>query len=733
MSGEPPGYQIGNVGENAVVQQGENLYNYNISLEGLNAEDAKTLLRSLREKGERLYYGPLLRRLDPVVLVNRRDQIAQIANFFDDRSASILYVLGLPAIGKSTLVRGALEFRQADTPAVWVTGESLDTDRLLTDVNAGLQLNVQAVINDARAQLTEKMAAVLGAIKRPSILVLDGFEAVLNDDGGYVSDRMEQAMEALATLEHQAKVLVTTRRLPQGVGEGSPGVRILRLGGLSDEMAGEFLRERARIDPQELEAILPADVLKKFHGHPKFIELFASAIAETPPRQVVAGLLKATDIGEFIEDQVLRQLGAEELEVLRAAAVFRESFTYEALSAVHGGDSLMQPVRTLVKRAVLELGPQKAYYLHPLLREAVPREPEQEAAAHAAAARWFLREPIVPSDLKTWDDGLYHLHLAAEIGRVEKYFRPYKDFLFDHNRELSYAGWGRRLVSEAKALDAIAEHSLEKLGIRWLLGNELVVLNEYREAEILFRDVIKGWTEEQQRVSEKEKSDIETSLVMMKGKLGNTLLYQGNFDEAEQLANEMEPIAEASQDLQYRMRYRELRFDIANHRQDVTQMLRWAKECLETAKQWCAQKPSLQTQESLANAHYGMGASYVLLKKYPETLHHTQEQLRIQLESGNITAAAKGLYNLGVIISKQDQAASGAMLITSEQIEVEFGIAQHRAANDAVIIESIIQKFLGDEKNVEAGREAIRVISEKLLPFYDRALTRRRNPIQPTN
>jgi hypothetical protein len=733
MSDDAPDYRIGDVGENAVVQQGENLYNYNISLHIQDLKDTKeadALLRLLRGKGERLYYGPLLRRLDPVVLVNRREQIAQIANFFGEPSASILYVLGLPAIGKSTLVRGALEFRQANTPVVWITAEGLDTDRLLMDINAGLQLEVQTVITDQRAQLTEKIAAVLGAIRRPSILVLDGFEAVLDDDGGYLSDRMEQAMEALATLEHQAKVLVTTRRLPQGVGEGSLGIQILRLGGLSDEMAEEFLRERSHLDAQAFQTVLSAEALKKLRGHPKFIELFASAIAEAPAEQVVNGLLEATDIGEFIQGQVLKQLSREELDVLRAAAVFREGFTFEALSAVHGGKSLTQPVRTLVRRAVLEVArPQTAYYLHPLLREAVPREPEQEAAAHAAAARWFLREPIVPSDLRTWDDGLYHLRLAAELGRVEKYFRPYSDFLHNNNRELSFAGWGRRLLKETKALEAVAEHAREKLGIRWMLGLELLALNEKKEAEIVLRDVIKGFTEEmQQAASEKLKSEIAESLVMIKEKLGSVLLKQNRIEEAEQLANEIEPTAEATQNLQYKLRYKELRFGIANKRQDGTEMLRWAKDCLELAQQWSGQKPSLQTKDALASAHFSMGASYLLLKQYPDAFYHIGEQLRILLEIGNITGAAKGLYNLGVIVSLQDQSASGALLLTSEQIEVETGIAQDASARQAVI-EKIIQQLLAKDENIEAGRKALQAISDKLPPYYERALARCRNSI----
>jgi hypothetical protein len=298
MPDDAPRYHIGNISEGATVLQGE--YLYNITLQLQDPKDAAALVCRLRHLGEPAYYGPLLRRLDPIVFVNRSESLAQITTFFEDSTVSVLYLLGLPAVGKSTLVRGALELRRADTPAVWMTCEGLDAQQLLAGINSALHLDANAILGDSHAPLAKKIAAVFGSIKNPTILVLDGFEALLDTSDKFSSVAMTEVFEALVTLEHKAKALVTTRRLPYGVGEGSAGVQIMHLGGLSEPMAEALFQTRAQLTPEHSQALLSKDVLRKLRGHPKFIELLASAITELPAQQVATDLLHTSDIGSFV-------------------------------------------------------------------------------------------------------------------------------------------------------------------------------------------------------------------------------------------------------------------------------------------------------------------------------------------------------------------------------------------------------------------------------------------------
>ena len=223
-------YQIGNVGPDATVLQGE--YLYNITLNVGDVAGATELLRSIREAGKAAYHGPLLRKLDPIVLVNRADSIRTITAFFSDPTLNLLYVCGMAGIGKSTLVRGAIELRTAETPAVWIGCDDLDADHLLADISAGMGLGAELALGQSRARLATRIATVLGAIPAPGIVVLDGFEALLDDKGALVSKDLAESIEALATLEHKLKVLVTTRQLPTGTGAGFAGIGVLHLAGL---------------------------------------------------------------------------------------------------------------------------------------------------------------------------------------------------------------------------------------------------------------------------------------------------------------------------------------------------------------------------------------------------------------------------------------------------------------------------------------------------------------------
>ncbi|HLO18066.1 MAG TPA: AAA family ATPase, partial [Anaerolineales bacterium] len=356
MTSEGASFQVGNVGQGATVLQGEYLTNVTVQVQ--NVDDARAVLSLLnKELGKRSYHGPLLRRLDPIVLANRASELGSIRKFFEESDASVLFVVGLAGIGKSTLVRGALEYRGSSTVAIWINCEGLDVERLLTDIDASLGLGLQAMLHDPKLDLAQKLAALLSAVQIPAILILDNFEDLLGKDEKYNNKALADFVEALTAYEHRTKTIVTTRRLPSGVGAGSAAVDILRLGGLSETRAMELFRNRTDLPAIETNALFTPGVLAKLEGHPKFIELLASSISELPLQQVIQGLLTATDIGDYIVGQVLDQLDEIELNVLRAALVFRGAFSFDALASVyrsmHPGDTSIAPaVRSLARHAV---------------------------------------------------------------------------------------------------------------------------------------------------------------------------------------------------------------------------------------------------------------------------------------------------------------------------------------------------------------------------------------------
>ncbi len=155
-------------------------------------------------------------------------------------------------------------------------------------MNAGLEIGVP-IREDPEASFSQKITAVLGAITKPCILILDNFESLLDANDKYKSEDIGDLMSSLVNFEHKAKALVTTRRLPHGILKNA-GIRVLSLDGLDENSAKELYQKRGGIPYSKFDAKL-TDVFAKLEGHPKFIEMFATAISELPKDQIVAGLL----------------------------------------------------------------------------------------------------------------------------------------------------------------------------------------------------------------------------------------------------------------------------------------------------------------------------------------------------------------------------------------------------------------------------------------------------------
>jgi tetratricopeptide (TPR) repeat protein len=732
MPAAPSRYQIGDVGSGATVLQGEYLNNITLNVSDVAA--AAELLRSIREGGKPAYHGPLLRRLDPIVLVNRADSIRTISAFFSDPATSLLYVCGMAGIGKSTLVRGAIELRKAETPAIWIGCDDLDADHLLADIAAGMGLGAELALGQSRARLATRIASVLGAIAAPGIVVLDGLEALLDDKGAVVSKDLAETVEALATLEHKLKVLVTTRQLPAGAGAGVAGVGVLHLAGLPEPMAQALLLSRMRRDGN-VPPPIPTELLRKLGGHPKIIELVASATFELPIEQLSAGVSAAADVHAFVMAEIFARIDAEETRVLRAALVFRDAFPFDALRAVcdaaeDGGVDIQAPVRALVRRAVLDAvaGPPLAYFLHPILRDAAPRSADEEAAAHGAAAEWRARTPMVASEVATWDDRLYHLRRAAETARRPDHIAAYLNWVFEHGTELEYAGWPRREVAELRALRELTRGQSEAAVVSFKLGQTLSFIGELDEAIVVLDDLSRAV------------SDLPAeSTVVIKAKLGFALAKRLRLDEATRVADELESIVSAGDDVQQKLRYCELRFEIARQsvqlakgpvekEQRVKEMLRLANNNVVLANQWYAADPSIRTRDAVAEAHFNLGVACLRAGDHGEMFRNFGEQLRIKLEIGKLGGVVLGLYNLGAILLPLDSSVGAALLLTADQIalETELDSATARLIEEArTLFEEGEKRLLSEAEKCASAGETVSGISARLSPYFQRALDRR--------
>ena len=453
----------------------------------------------------------------------------------------------------------------------------------------------------------------------------------------------------------------------------------------------------------------------------------ASATFELPIERLSAGVSAATDVHAFVMGEIFAHIDPDEMRVLRAALVFRDAFPFDALKAVSNavdakGLDIEAPVRALVRRAVLDTiaGPPLAYYLHPILRDAVPRSTEEEAAAHAAAAAWRARTPMVASDVATWDDWLYHLRRAAEVSRRPDHIEAYRDWLFAHETELEYAGWPRRAIAELRALCELVRGTPEAVLAEFKLGQSLSFNEEFDEAIAVLDNLSRTVSDQPAK-----------STAVIKAKLGDALARRFRLVEATRVADELESIVGAGDDVQHKLRYCELRFEIARKSVETTNdpteqqqwvkgMVRWAKECLELSNRWFAEQPSVGTHDAVAEAHFSLGVACLRAGEYADMFRNFSEQLRIKLEIGKIRGVAAGLYNLGALLLPGDAPTGAALLLTADQIAVETEVDR---ASDGLtdqarkMFDQGESQLLADPGKRETGERAVSNISANSCPI----------------
>jgi hypothetical protein len=729
-----------------------------------DADEAATVIEHLRALRPTETFRRPLRRLDPIVLVNRRDDLAAIERFFENSDYKVLFVVGMPGIGKSTIARGAIELRRPTTSIAWVQCEGLDTTQLLVEMSEWLGLPVGSILSDSAAPIATKISAVVGGLTKPGIVVLDGFEALLNSEGRYHSKNTEAFIDALTAYEHHAKVLATTRGLPTAVGAGSVAVQVHRVSGLPPADAEKLFHARAGPGASVAFKALPAHAFSRLNGHPKFIELLASAVGSLPVEQIGANLLAASDIGDYLIREVLSLLSTTELQVLKAASVFRDTFSFDALAATtagafgHQAVALLDSVTSLVRRAILDAtgDANRSYYLHPLMREAASHDASEDAAVQSAAARWYLRVPFHAADIGTWGDGLYHLRRAAEIGRTEETFKVYADFI-DKNREpLFRSGWVRRLIAEDQLMVELAPDRLNKLLWRWTLGRDFARLGHGYEEEALqvFRDVLaeleqsKEHFRTQIRAEGASDEDFEENhtgwVTLVKLTLARTIVdkavrfsddtnLRNDLAEAQRLSEEVGEPDEHSTDLQVQFDAIDLRFSLARVANDLAGMTRWADAGLRLAQ--AKQDAEGATEEGrwfaksrLASAYFQSGVVAVRRLDLVEAVALFSAYLRINLDLGNNIAVVSGLFNVGALLAQVAEADGAALLLTGEQMDLEHDLPREEWETE--VADTHVDALLANAEAINHAREIVRKLSPDLLPYFDRAVARRsaKNP-----
>lgn len=673
------------------------------------AADASALLAQLgtgRTPG-RVFHATPLRRLEPAVLVNRSAELARIGELLREPGRPLVYVLGVAGIGKSQVARAVLELR-GDVAAVWLPAEGLEVTKAVATLDAALGLHLGL---DPAVGVDDAVLALVAALREPVLVCIDGLEVLL-DDRGEAAHGLGRLLDALATYEHAARVLITTRRLPRGVTAASPGTAVVRLGGLGRAEAAAMVAATSGLDPAALAGV-GDDVYRLLGGHPKFIELFAAALRDLPLEAVRADLIGAAGLDDYVAMHVIARLSEAERAVLVAARPFRDTFEWDALDAVHehvfGRPTTPESARALCSRAVLDpAGGPGVFYLHPVVRACVPAGPAQIARAHAGAATWFLRSGVDPRRLETWDEGLHHLRAAA-LADPEHEADAFFAFLRQYSLPLELAGWGRRLVEEWAVLDELAHPNALVPALN--LGGTLFRLRDCERAVGPLERALDAL-----RAMQDPQRDVVSLFVLRM--LGRSYAELGRLDEIEALAEATTPPDEGAEPLAA-LQYAWFRFTITAEQLDrglatAEAKVARAAEVLRLAQRWAAGADG--RLGALAEAHFAMGDSLVSAGRIDDAVPHFDEQLRGQLATGNVPGVADALFNLGVLTGDE------AMLLVSDQITSEVGVTVEQFRRK--LVDARVPPLLADPTGISEGRARIGTIHPDLVGFFDRGLAR---------
>ncbi len=662
------------------------------------------------QEGRRQVRSPL-RLLDPIVLVNRQAEIEAIAAFLNGDDASVLFLVGFAGIGKSTLARGGLELRAGEIPAVWVDCSGLSADLLAEHVRRELE-------PDASPDPTYGAAAAIPAmLQTPCVVVLDGLEALLDDKDDFASPDMVKLLTALRVDDHRGKIIVTTRRLPKGIGKGTPRVVLLKISGLSLGCSKELFALRAGQSVAEVEAEIPATAFARLHGHPKFIELVANSLELLPVAEVVGQLQQSTGIADYIDREVVGRLEPAAREVLEVASIFRGIFAYEALKQVygrlHGGAPLAAAtVLALSRRAILDRAEGDRYYLHPLLAAAFDLPPEQAARTHAAAAAALLPGKVTLESVGAWDEGLYHLRQAAEIGASEEFFRPYFEFVRERGRAVGWAGFPRRRIEELRAVGELASEP-EDLFIVWLdLSQCLREAGERGEALEILRNLAVGTEDLPERPETDDEKAMAAIAARLKVEIGQVT---DDLEEARRMAAEAAPWVEAVGALGLRIDLAALRFE--NERRaaviDPARLLAAAEAYFAVTQE------SDEDTNARAEAYFALAVANISTGNTEAVITNLGNQLRAKVALRNLPGVSAGLWNVGAVSRVIWRELSIAALVACGQMEREFG-GDHVEAPE--LIDEANAAVAEDAALRDRCLEILAEISPDLPPYFERAV-----------
>ena len=273
--------------------------------------------------------------------VGRADELMQLERFIRQGEHAVVYVHGIPGVGKSSLVRQLLE-------------------QLRSAEHAVVQLDCRTVEPTERGLFaalgTESLEAFVGRLNTtPTVIALDHYEVFRLMDTW-----LRQVL--VPALPDGACLLLASREQPVAAWFSLAGFRSVPLGPMSAEDAAALL-ERFDVGASEAQRIN-----RIAHGHPLALTLAGAGILDQPQRE-----LEEAATGPVID--ALARLYLEDVDdplarrALEASSVVRRT-TEPLLGAMLEGDDADDALQRLLQLPFVEAG-RDGLVVHEAVRSAI--------------------------------------------------------------------------------------------------------------------------------------------------------------------------------------------------------------------------------------------------------------------------------------------------------------------------------------------------------------------------
>jgi tetratricopeptide (TPR) repeat protein len=414
--------------------------------------DKKTFLQNMRKRSHFLCIETQRPRL--LYFFGREKQLRAVSDWFHSDTERILELKGIAGMGKSAFVAKAFNDLKQETNALWLgLNEQTSREGVMNEVAGFLKLlgrdKLDAFLK-SRAEIQEEDSLeavrggrglrsqgdgygrldeflyVLGAEMEEvdALIVFDGCERVQDDLADFIGLTIGRMRE-----HHGVKIIISGRDLSRikGLNEWRKNkqLKTMTLRELDHESSIRILQQKG-VETWRLE-----EAYEQTGGLPFFLELMGPSYES-----------RATDIDNYLEEEILHQLSPEEERVLGIISVFSEPVHSDAF--FQWKSMRFGTIRSLVDRSLLiEVSPM-VYDTHDILKDFAGSRLSEKASRsyHRKAAAYYLEQGEVEDMLRCAS------HLVAAGSKVKAGL-----LLKDEGRRIISKGHSRELYQLLQKLD----------------------------------------------------------------------------------------------------------------------------------------------------------------------------------------------------------------------------------------------------------------------------------------